>query len=84
MITGANIVTIEGAIFELLEDAKDAHFKEVSGLLKARKGETNEFSADTSLFWTRGGWEGVKGVEQEWEEGKVDDEEEEKIESKGC
>jgi hypothetical protein len=43
-------VTIEGAIFELLEDAKDEHFKEVSGLLKARKGVTNDFSADTALF----------------------------------
>ena len=48
---GANILTTEGAIFELLEDAKDPHFKEISALLKERKSSSvNEFSMDTSIY----------------------------------
>ena len=48
---GANILTTEGAIFELLGDAKDPNFKAVSALLKDRKSSSvNEFSMDTSIF----------------------------------
>ena len=50
-LIGASILTTEGAIFELLGDAKDKHFKEISGLIKERKGASvNDFSMDTSLF----------------------------------
>ena len=64
---GANILTTEGAIFELLGDAKDPNFKAVSALLKERKSSSvNEFSMDTSIFWFDLIWCDVMSCDVMW------------------
>lgn len=46
---GADLVTTESVIFELMRDSEHPHFKAVSQLVKASNLLDNEFAADTTL-----------------------------------